>query len=208
MPTDKQLLESELLTIRWQRGDRSAFEGIVKLWEKPLLYYLRRLTTSEADAWELLQETWLKLVRSLGSLKDTRSLPSFLYTTARNTAISRFRQLDSEESSSFAENLPDLSAADDVGLFEKAEEVHQALDQLPVQQREVLTLFFLQDLSLQQMAALLRLPVGTVKSRLFYAKQAIRKILTRDNRAVMATFDTLNKSAIEKTPAEGDEYGR
>lgn len=59
MPRDKQMLESALLAVRWQRGDRSAFEGIVDLWQQPLFYYLRRLASSEADAWELLQETWL-----------------------------------------------------------------------------------------------------------------------------------------------------
>jgi RNA polymerase sigma-70 factor (ECF subfamily) len=91
MPDDKQMLESALLVTRWQRGDRTAFEGLVKLWEQPLFYYLRRLANSEADAWELLQETWLKILRSLKTLRDPMALPSFLYTTARNTAINRLR---------------------------------------------------------------------------------------------------------------------
>ena len=43
MPSDSQILETALLVVRWQRGDREAFEGIVELWEKPLFYYLRRL---------------------------------------------------------------------------------------------------------------------------------------------------------------------
>jgi RNA polymerase sigma-70 factor (ECF subfamily) len=89
---DKRLLESALLVVRWQRGDRSAFEGIVQRWERSLFYYLRRLSPSEADAWELLQETWLKVFRSLGSLRDPRALPAFLYRTARNAAISRLRR--------------------------------------------------------------------------------------------------------------------
>ena len=74
MLSDKQLLESELLVVRCQRGDRSALEDIAKLWEQPLFYYLRRLTASEADAWELLQDTWLKVIR-----KDCGPRRSFRY---------------------------------------------------------------------------------------------------------------------------------
>jgi RNA polymerase sigma-70 factor (ECF subfamily) len=82
-----------LLVVRWQRGDREAFAGIVEHWERSLFFYLRRLAPSEADAWELLQETWLKLLGSLKSLRDPHAFPAFLYATARNAAVSRFRGL-------------------------------------------------------------------------------------------------------------------
>lgn len=91
MPPDEQILQCELLVVRWRRGDRSAFASIVQMWERPLFCYLRRLAPSEADAWDLLQETWLKVLRSIRSLRDPRSLPAFLYRVARNTAISRLR---------------------------------------------------------------------------------------------------------------------
>src|SRR5436305_1204998 len=91
MRPDKQILESELLITRCQRGHREAFDGIVRLWERSLFYYLRRLAASEADTWDLLQETWLKVFRSIDSIRDPRTLPAFLYTTARNAAISRLR---------------------------------------------------------------------------------------------------------------------
>ncbi len=184
MPDDKQMLESALLATRWQRGDRTAFEGIVKLWEQSLFYYLRRLAVSEADAWELLQETWLKVFRSLKSVWDPMALPAFLYTTARNTAISRLRGTKLDEQIDAANNGSETHAADEVTAFDNAEQVHQALDQLPILQREALTLFFLQDLSLEEMSMLLGVPVGTVKSRLHYAKSGMRRILTQgDNHA-------------------------
>jgi RNA polymerase sigma-70 factor, ECF subfamily len=173
---DKRILESALIAMRWQRGERAAFDEIVRLWERPLFYYLRRLLATEADAWELLQETWLKVFRSLKQLRNPQALPAFLYATARNLAISRLRTRTLE----WAE--PDHGAAvTDDGeslLFDNAEHVHHALDQLPVLQREALTLFFLEDLTIEEMAAILDVPVGTVKSRLFYAKQAIKKILS------------------------------
>ncbi len=62
--------------------------------------------------------------------------------------------------------------------FNDAEQVHHALDQLPLAQREALALYFLEDLSIDDIAAVLGVAVGTVKSRLHYGKQAIRKILS------------------------------
>lgn len=174
---DKQLLESALLTVRWQRGDREAFAGIVELWERSLFFYLRRFAPTEADAWELLQETWLKLLKSLHTLRDPHTLPAFLYTTARNTAISRLR-LRELKNEAMPDQVFDERAADECLALENAEAVHHALDQLPLAQREALTLFFLHDLSLDEMADVLSVPVGTVKSRLHYGKAALRKILS------------------------------
>ena len=178
MSPDKQLIESALLVVRWQRGDREAFAEIVKLWERSLFFYLRRLAPTEADAWELLQETWLKLLRSLHKLRDPRTLPAYLYTTARHAAISRFR-VKPPEVESYPEQLADDLGNDDVAAFEDAEQLRHALDQLPVHQREILTLFFLDDLTLEELSTLLEIPVGTVKSRLHYAKAALRAILSK-----------------------------
>ena len=158
-----------------QRGDGSAFAGIVRLWEKQLFYYLRRLAPSEADTWDLLQETWLRVFRSIPSIRDPRTLPAFLYRTARNVAVSRLRIRIDE-----AQPPPNDAGANDYAFvaFDDAEQVHHALDRLPLPQREAVTLYFLEDLSIDEIARVLDVPVGTVKSRLHYAKQAIRKLIT------------------------------
>ena len=184
MPPDRQLLECELLVIQCQRGDVSAFESIVRMWERSLFYYLRRLVSSEEDAWDLLQETWLKIFRSIGTVRDPRSLPHFLYQTARNTAVSRLRNTEFRRAPTCALEESLEIPAIDASAFDDAEQVHHALDRLPLPQREVLTLFFLEDLSLREMATLLEVPLGTVKSRLYYAKLAIHKIILEgDNHA-------------------------
>jgi RNA polymerase sigma-70 factor (ECF subfamily) len=175
--SDVQILESSLLVVRFQRGDGQAFEEIVKLWEQPLFYYLRRMSRSEADAWELLQETWLKLFRSLGTLRDPRTLPAFLYTTARHAAISRMRKGGGQEMESYSDERHVGTTETEVDAFDNAELVHHGLDRLPLAQREALTLFFLQDLSLDEIAELLDVPIGTVKSRIHYGKLAIRQII-------------------------------
>jgi RNA polymerase sigma-70 factor, ECF subfamily len=186
VPSDKQLIETELLVTRCQRGDRDAFDGIVRLWERPLFYYLRRLANSEADTWDLLQETWLKVYRAIGSIRDPRTLPKFLYTTARHAAIGRLRgtasaaQLDGAGDAGLADHA---DGAHDFAFvaFDDAEQVHHALDHLPLPQREALTLYFLEDLSIDEIAQVLGVPAGTVKSRLHYAKQAVRNIIDHTN---------------------------
>jgi RNA polymerase sigma-70 factor (ECF subfamily) len=149
----------------------------VRLWERSLFYYLRRLAPSEADAWDLLQETWLKVFRSIKTLRDPRALPAFLYTTARNAAVTRLRIRTLEQDPQA--DAQDAPANDCAFLaFDDAEQVHHALDRLPLPQREALTLYFLEELSIDDIAAVLGVPVGTVKSRLHYGKQAIRKFLS------------------------------
>jgi RNA polymerase sigma-70 factor (ECF subfamily) len=174
---DKRILDSAILMTRCQRGDAEAFAGIVQLWERPLFYYLRRLAPSEADTWDLLQETWLRVYRSMRSLRDPQALPAFLYATARNVAVTRLRLRTMDEQPS-AQNGEGAAALDCAFIaFDDAEQVHHALDQLPLAQREALTLYFLEDLSIDDIAQVLNVPAGTVKSRLHYGKQAIRKFL-------------------------------
>jgi RNA polymerase sigma-70 factor (ECF subfamily) len=152
------------------------------MWERSLFYYLRRLAPSEEDAWDLLQETWLKTFRSIGSLRDPRSLPAFLYTTARNAAVSRLRngKLGRELTCPLDEETLEMPC-EDASDFDDTEHVHHALDRLPLQHREILTLYFLEDLSHEEIARLLGIPLGTVKSRLHYAKAAIQKLLQEGN---------------------------
>jgi len=176
---DKLLLESALLVVAWQRGDPDAFAAIVKLWEPSLFVFLRRLARTEADAWDLLQETWLKLLRSRKSLRDPEAFPAFMYKIARHAAFSRFRYRTAE-TEHFPEEVVDDRSLDDLSGFDNSDQLHYALDQLPIAQREALTLFFLRELSLSEIAAVLEAPLGTVKSRLHYGKIALRKILTEE----------------------------
>jgi RNA polymerase sigma factor (sigma-70 family) len=180
MRPDKQILESELLVTRCQRGDRAAFDDLVRLWERSLFYYLRRLTSSEADAWDLVQETWLRVYRAIETLRDPRTLPAFLYTTARHAAFKRMRRelRTSEVTASNGDAAGGVVSADCAFLaFDDAEQVHHALDKLPLPQREALTLYFLQELSMDDIAAVVGVSPGTVKSRLHYGKRAVRDII-------------------------------
>ena len=178
MSRDKDAVARELLALRCRRGDRAALEELIHTWERPLLYFLRRLVRDEADAWDVLQKTWVRVLKGIGSLGDPRSLAPWLYRVTRNTAFSHARSLGPPHEP--LQDHPDACAADPAGgraEFGDAEQVHQGLSSLSLAHREVLTLFFLEDLSVEEVAAVLGVPPGTVKSRLYYAKQALRKVL-------------------------------
>jgi len=185
MMTDADLILCELLVIRCQRRDRRAANELVTLFEKPLLYYLRRMMGSEDDAWDLVQETWASVFKALPTLRDARSLPAFLYRTARNHALAllRHRQADLRL---YAAIEPSLENMDREPNFtsDDAAAIHAGLTNLSLPHREVLTLFFLEQLTIDEIASVLSLPTGTVKSRLHHAKKALRTILNEGERDV------------------------
>jgi RNA polymerase sigma-70 factor (ECF subfamily) len=180
VPSDKDLIYQELLVLRCQRGERDALEELVAKWERRLFYFLRRLGADEQDAWDHLQQTWLKVLRGIARLKEPRQLAPWLYRIARNTAISH-----GQASSLHRERLEELPAADaeeDFGPrhFDDVEQIHHGLLQLALPHREVLTLHFLESMSVEEIAEVIEAPPGTVKSRLYHAKRALRALLTKE----------------------------
>ena len=169
---DREAVARELLAVRCIRGDRAALDELVRTYEQRLLYFIRRLGADEADAWDVLQKTWVRVLGGIGRLDDPCSLVPWLYRVARNAARSHARDRDPPH-----EPLRDHPAAVEPPRFDDAEAVHRGLLKLSRPHREVLTLFFLEDLTVEQAAAVLEVPAGTVKSRLHYAKLALRQVL-------------------------------
>lgn len=181
MITRKEQVYYELLILRCRRQDRSAQEELIACWEQRLFYYVRRLLDNEEDAWDALQETWLSVLKSVGSVREPATLPAWLYRIARNKAMDRLRKKCAErELFVDDESVSELGAADETIDLQNAQVVHEALDKLRVPHREVLTLFFLEDLSISEMADVLQASSGTVKSRLHHAKRALRAILEEE----------------------------
>ena len=179
--TDKEAILYELLVLRCKQGRKNAFEELIRMWEKRLSFYIRRLVNDEHDAWQILQETWVKVLRGIRKLREPRKLPAWLYRTARNTAITHIRDEYARKSLlDKNENTNKDTGYDPLLMFDDAELVHFALGRISLPHREVLTLFFLQDLSLEDVAIVLDIPVGTVKSRLYYAKQSIKTVITKE----------------------------
>lgn len=174
----------ELLVTRCQRRDVAAWDELVQRWSDRLFYYLRRLIDDEQDAANALQDVWLRAIRGIQSLRDGSRLAPWLYTIARRTAMDHFREsyanLEVSTSDTLANESEDVAATE--AEFENAELVHYGLGQLGLVEREALTLFFLEDLTLKEIAVLLAVPVGTVKSRLFKARRDLRSVIEKETR--------------------------
>lgn len=173
------LLE-RLLVLRAQTGSQPAFAELVARYDARLRFYLRRLLGSAADADDVRQEVWLAVLRKLHTLEDPGAFRTWLYTVARRRGISSLRGRVAELSldAIAPEEQPIAQESEEpVAGPEDAAAVYAAIDTLPALQREILCLRFLAGLSYAEIAAVLACRVGTVRSRLHYAKAALRDAL-------------------------------
>ena len=175
----EQLYE-RLLVLRFQAGDELAFGELVERYHVRLRYYVRKMLSQPAGADDVLQEVWFDVYRGLHSLREPEAFRAWLYRIARDRVFGllrrqrpRFERLDDHELIGPVDEEEDFSPED-------AERVHEALAQLPPEQREVLVLRFLEEMSYEDIARVSGSPLGTVRSRLHYAKRALREILEKD----------------------------
>jgi RNA polymerase sigma factor (sigma-70 family) len=166
-----------LLAVRCQLGERAAFDELISRWLEPLWRYLRHLSSSDDVARDLAQDVWIRVFRGIARLRDPAKLRSWLFGVARNVAMDQLRSQYSQIPR--AEVDLDSIAADvpDVNLEEEFTTLEVGLESLPIVEREALTLFYLRELSLEEIAGLVEVPLGTVKSRLFRARQMLRRAL-------------------------------
>lgn len=174
---DDTLVE-QLIVLRAQLGMRDAYAALVDRYDSRLRFYLRRLLGPCADAEDALQDVWLTVVRKLTTLEDPGAFRTWLYRVARHHGISRLRKRRAEVPLEEAGPLEEAAVEDDdddAGFSpEQAAAVYGALDQLSPSHREILTLRFLGGLTYEQIAGVLDRRVGTVRSRIHYAKAALR----------------------------------
>jgi len=172
----------EWLALGCRHGRPDAFAELIREMERPLLYYVAKLLRDDDRALDVLQEVWLRAVHSIGALREPGRLRPWLYGIARGLAMDRVRT-DASQARAERERAVPPDAADEPPdasfAAEDAAAVHRALDALDGPHREVLVLHFLEDMALADIAAVVGCPVGTVKSRLFYAKRGLREVLLR-----------------------------
>ena len=180
MEEDK--LSNAILVLSCQKRDEAAFREIVNRWEPRLYYYLRRLVENENDVWDILQETWLAVFQNIRKLEDPLKFSTWLYQISHNKAVNllrkenKYTQITDEQMADYCESNTTISA-----VKEHAELVHKVLEKLKLAHREVLTLYFLEGFSIKEMAQIIGVSEGTVKSRLYYAKHKLHEALKGAN---------------------------
>ena len=166
-----------LLAVRCQLGEREAFDALIRRWAQPLRRHVARVAGDAHAAEELVQDIWLRVVQGIGRLQDPFKFRAWLFGIAHRRLMDELRgryatPATEVELDALAADLPDA----DRELV--ARELERGLARLPASERYVLSLFYLEELSLADVAQVLAVPVGTVKSRLFRARQLLRHQLT------------------------------
>jgi RNA polymerase sigma-70 factor (ECF subfamily) len=175
----------EDLVLRVQRGDKSAFDFLVIKYQHRIIQLVNRYVKDPSEAQDVAQEAFIKAYRALGNFRGDSAFYTWLYRIAINTAknylVSRSRrnsdyQVDIQDAEVF-ENAPQLQGMETPERLllnqEIIETIQEAIDKLPEDMRTAIMLREFEGLSYEEIAEAMDCPVGTVRSRIFRAREAI-----------------------------------
>jgi RNA polymerase sigma-70 factor (ECF subfamily) len=151
-------------------GDASAFQALYDRYRDWVFNLALRVTRDHALAGDVMQETFLYLLRKFPRFTLTAQLKTFLYPVVRHTALAMQRSAKRAAGEGPAQDSAPKASSDEARLAALGD----ALNQLEPGQREVLILRFVDELSLQEIALAMEIPLGTVKSRLHHALKLLR----------------------------------
>jgi RNA polymerase sigma-70 factor (ECF subfamily) len=181
--TDQQLVE------KVQRGDKKAFDLLVIRYQHKVMHLVSRYVKSSGDVADVTQEAFIKAYRALASFRGDSAFYTWLYRIAVNTAknylVSQGRKppgsdIDAQEADYYdgGEALHDNSNPERALLSNEIETtLFRIVDKLPEDLRMAITLREMEGLSYEEIAAVMDCPVGTVRSRIFRAREAIDKVI-------------------------------
>jgi RNA polymerase sigma-70 factor (ECF subfamily) len=179
---DPEHLHERVLVLRAQLGNRESFHELVTLYQERLAYYVHRMVRDWHQSGDILQQVWLDVFRKLGKLQSPAAFRVWLYRIAHDRVVTfiRRQQVESDARERAAMEVNETDHWNDLDLLENAELVHMALDKLSVIHREIMTLRFLEEMDVQEIARVMKCSEGTAKSRLHYAKLAMRRIVEEE----------------------------
>lgn len=181
----------EALLLAYQRGDMSAFEMLLARYRGPLFNFVLRTVRDRGRAEELYQDVWMKVIERGGEFRGDAKFSTWLYSIARNSCIDHQRKMKFRRHASLeevragsAQTLGDRAQSPGPstetlaggGLVKKR--IAEAVQELPVEQREVFLLRQLQGLSFKEIAEIVGVPPNTVKSRMRYALERLKRGLS------------------------------
>ena len=154
-------------------GDVSGFEGIYSRYRDWVYRLAYRFTGNEADALDVLQDTFAYLLGKFPGLELTAAMTSFLYPVVKHLAL---RRRDKSARMPLLDQTltPEPAAQGDNCEVDRRQDMRQILARLPETQREVVLMRFVDEMALAEIASALEIPIGTVKSRLHNALQSLR----------------------------------
>lgn len=188
MTTERDI--DQLLVERVQRGDKKAFELLVSKYQRKLLRLVMRLVHDHAEAEDVVQEAFIKAYRALANFRGDSAFYTWLYrigiNTAKNHLVTQGRRaptstdadIDAAETFADADGLRDINTPESLLASKQiASTVNSAMSSLPEELRNAISLREIEGLSYEEIAELMLCPIGTVRSRIFRAREAIAEKL-------------------------------
>jgi len=170
-------MSDEKLTTLVREKDKELYSEIIRRYEKKLLGYANYLIFDDNDAADVVQNTFIKAYINLNSFKIGKKFSSWIYRIAHNEAMNMLskhkKRVQIDQNMDFDSGV-DLE--DEVIKKELKQSTHNCLKQLPVIYSEPLSLYFLEEKSYEEISDILRIPVGTVGTRINRAKSIMKKI--------------------------------
>jgi len=176
----------QIMVERAQAGDRHAFDQLVSKYQRKLGRLLSRFIRDSAEIEDVTQEAFIKAYRALPSFRGDSAFYTWLYrigiNTAKNYLVAQGRraptstQFDSEEAETFesADQLRDINTPESLLMSKQiGETVNSAIDALPEELRRAIVLREIDGLSYEEIADMMDCPIGTVRSRIFRAREAV-----------------------------------
>ena len=179
--TDERVVERVL------KGDKDAFAMLIERYQKPILSFTYRMIHDREAALDLSQEIFIKAYNSLDSYNTAFKFSTWLYKIASNHVIDRLRKKEPRwvsidrdtDGESRPLDLPDAreDQADSLMFSEKFEKIQHAIKRLPPAYRQLIMLRHVNDCSYEEIAEICSIPLGTVKNRIFRAREMLRNAL-------------------------------
>lgn len=174
---DREQKATELLVIRCQLGEPEAFDLLVERWHETLWRYVASMVSEPDAVAEILQDGWLRILQGISRLENPSRLRPWLFSIVRRAFLDRLRGQYRQPDVEPLDEEPPSPRVEDFLAFEDLTHLREALATLPPDDRETVALFYLRELELKEVASVLDVPVGTVKSRLHRARRQLKQHL-------------------------------
>lgn len=170
--------------VRLQKGEEGAFELFLLHFEKRIFAFLFSLVRHKEDAQDLTQETFIRVYKNRRSLDGARNVKSWVYTIAMHVAYDWFRKKKNSKELFLLDDdsrpFETIDERDAYSILESADQVDRALEKIKPSYKAILLLYYYQSFSYDEIAAILSLPLNTVKTNMRRAKQCLAEEIEKD----------------------------
>lgn len=182
---DLQQTTDEQLAVLVREKDQELYNEIVKRYQDKLLRYARRLTNNSPDSEDIVQDSFIKAYKNLFAFNEKQKFSSWIFRITHNEAINALKKHHREVlvgDRHFLFELRHESKTISDTMDEKLlhQKMRNNIDKLPIKYKDVLVLFFLEEKSYEEISDILRLPMGTIATRINRGKKVLKNICIKD----------------------------